>query len=52
MDSNFQFREPSPRSRAFGDEWRVIDPPQQLYRFAEADDRSDDTVAPTLKKGY
>jgi hypothetical protein len=45
MDSNFQFRNPSPPSRAFGDEWRVLDPPQQLYRFAEADDRSDDTVA-------
>src|SRR5438045_2864167 len=41
--SNFRFREPSPHSRAFGDEWRVLDPPQQLYRFAEADDRSDDT---------
>jgi len=37
-------------AESFGDEWRPFDPPQQLYRFAEADDCSDDTAAPTVDR--
>jgi hypothetical protein len=47
MDSNVQFRDvslqPTASARSFGREWRLLKPPQQLYRFAEADDCSDDT---------
>src|SRR5256885_430637 len=49
MDSNFQFRDTSPPPTAwapsFGGVWRLFKPPQRLYRFAEADDCSDDTRA-------
>src|SRR3954466_15995225 len=42
--SIFQFRDASPPPTAwpssFGDERRLLDPPQQLYRFAEADNCS------------
>jgi hypothetical protein len=42
MDSNFQFRDTSPRPRAwapsFGSKRRPLKPLQELYRFAEADD--------------
>src|SRR5215510_2878760 len=30
------------------DEWRLLEPPKLLYRFAEADDRSGDSAAPTV----
>jgi hypothetical protein len=47
MDSNFQFRDASPQptasARSFGGEWRPLERRQQLYRFAEADDCSDET---------
>jgi hypothetical protein len=30
-------------------EWRLLEPPKQLYRFSEADDRSGDSAAaPTI----
>jgi len=32
-------------------EWRLLEPPKQLYRFAEADDRSGDSPAPTVDRG-
>src|SRR5215469_3565033 len=40
---------------SFGGEWRLLEPPQQLYRFAEADKCSDDTsrrrsIGPTRTK--
>jgi hypothetical protein len=31
-------------------EWRLLVPPKQLYRFAEADDRSDGSAAPTVDR--
>ena len=31
-------------------EWRLLVPPKQLYRFAEADDRSGDSPAPTVDR--
>src|SRR6516165_5320038 len=31
-------------------EWRLLEPPKQLYRFAEADDRSGDSPAPTVDR--
>ena len=31
-------------------EWRLLAPPKQLYRFAEADDRSGDSPAPTVDR--
>ena len=43
MDSNFLFRARGFEALA---ELRPIEPSQQLYRFAEADDCSDDTAAP------
>ena len=30
------------------DEWRLLEPPKLLYRFAEADDRSGDSPEPTV----
>ena len=57
MDSNFQFRDASPPGApSFGGEWRLLEPPQQLYRFPEADDsprmirRADDRSTPTRTK--
>ena len=31
-------------------EWRLLEPLKQLYRFAEADDRSGDSAAPTIDR--
>jgi len=31
-------------------EWRLLVPPKQLYRFAEADDRSGGSAAPTVDR--
>jgi len=55
MDSKFQFRDASrhrqQRGRLhFGGEWCSLSPPKQLYRFAEADDRSDNSSAPTFDR--
>ena len=54
MDSKFQFRDASPAPKAlapsFGGEWRRRQPPQELDRFAEADDCSDDTAAPRIAR--
>jgi hypothetical protein len=52
MDSNCQFRDASQPPTAWapscnGDD-SLLETPQQLYRFAEADDCSDDTAAPTV----
>ena len=56
MDSKFQF----PRCLATANnvgavvsagEWRLLERQKQLYRFAEADDRSGDFTAPTLMIG-
>ena len=33
-----------------GGEWRLLEPPKQLYRFAEADDRSGGSAAPTVDR--
>jgi hypothetical protein len=33
-----------------GGELRLLEPPKQLYRFAEAHDRSDDTAGPTVDR--
>ena len=56
MDSKFQFRDASPPPTAWAPsfragEWRLLEPPKQLYRFAEADDRSGDSPAPTVDRG-
>jgi len=33
------------------DEWRLLEPPKQFYRFSEADDRSGDSAAaPTIDR--
>ena len=32
------------------DERRLLEPPKQLYRFTEADDRSGDSPAPTVDR--
>src|SRR5262249_59003734 len=55
VDSKIQFRDASPPAKQrghlyFGGEWRLLGPPKQLYRFAEADDRSDDSAAPTVDR--
>jgi hypothetical protein len=54
MDSKIQFRDASPSpsawARSFGGEWWLLEPSQQLYWFAEADDCSDDTAAPTVNR--
>jgi len=31
-------------------EWRLVEPPKQLFRFAEADDRSGDSAASTIDR--
>jgi hypothetical protein len=31
-------------------EWRLLEPPKQLYRFAETDDRPGDSAAPTIDR--
>src|SRR6516164_797045 len=31
-------------------EWRLLEPPKQLFRFAEADDRSGDSAASTIDR--
>ena len=55
MDSKFQF----PRCLATANnvgavvsagEWRLLERQKQLYRFAEADDRSDNSAAPTVDR--
>ena len=56
MDSKVQFRDASPPPTAWAPsfragEWRLLEPPKQLYRFAEADDRSGDSPAPTVDRG-
>jgi hypothetical protein len=54
MDSKIQFRDASPRPSAwapsFDGEWWLLEPSQQLYWFAEADDCSDDTAGPTVDR--
>ena len=55
MDSKFQFRDASPPPTAWAPsfragEWRLLEPPKQLYRFAEADDRSGGSAAPTVDR--
>jgi hypothetical protein len=35
---------------SFDGEWWLLEPSQQLYWFAEADDCSDDTAAPTVDR--
>ena len=55
VDSKIQFRDASPPAKQrghiyFGGEWRLFGPPKQLYRFAEADDHSDDSAAPTVDR--
>jgi hypothetical protein len=54
MDSKIQFRDASPPPSAwapsFDGEWWLLEPSQQLYWFAEADDYSDDTAAPTFDR--
>jgi hypothetical protein len=53
-DSKIQFRYASPPPSAwapsFDGEWSLLEPLQQLYWFAEADDCSDDTAAPTVDR--
>jgi hypothetical protein len=53
MGSKIQFRDASPRDQrgpSFdGEEW-LLEPSQQLYWFAKADDCSDDTAAPTVDR--
>src|SRR5215472_12522629 len=46
---------PTASAPSFGEEWRLLEPPQQLYRFAEADNCSYDTprrrsIGPTRTK--
>ena len=52
MDSKIHFHDASPPPSAwapsFDGEWWLLEPSQQLYWFAEADDCSDDTAAPTI----
>jgi hypothetical protein len=59
MDSKFGFEISVPRCLATinsvgafisAGEWRLLEPPKQLYRFAEADDRSGDSAAPPIDR--
>jgi hypothetical protein len=54
MDSKIQFRNASPPpsewAPSFDAEWWLLEPSQQLYWFAEADDCSDDTAAPRVDR--
>jgi hypothetical protein len=54
MDSKIQFRDASPQLSvwvlSFDGEWWLLEPSQQLCWFAEADDYSDDTAAPTVDR--
>src|SRR5204862_5242103 len=54
MDSKIQFRDASPPSSAwapsFDGEWWLLEPSQELFWFAEADDCSDDTAAPRVDR--
>ena len=38
------------RGRLHFGEWLLREPPKQLYRFGEADDRSGDSPAPTVDR--
>jgi hypothetical protein len=54
MDSKIQFRDASPHRHQRGHLHSTVsggfEPSQQLYWFAEADDCSDDTAAPTVDR--
>jgi hypothetical protein len=59
MDSKFGFEISVPRCLATVNSvgafisagtWRLLEPPKQLYRFAEVDDRSGDSAAPTIDR--
>jgi hypothetical protein len=54
MDSKIQFRNASPPpsewAPSFDAEWWLLEPSQQLYWFAEADDCSDDTATPRVDR--
>ena len=50
----FSFRDasapPPAWAPSFDGEWWLLEPSQQLYWFAEADDWSDDTAAPRVDR--